>query len=166
MVAVTDFIIENGYFDIVTWIWIAIALVTYLYLFKQPAPYGRHTTKGWGPEIPSYIGWILMEAPSPLILALCFYVAPPPTSAIGSWILLGLWLIHYVHRTLIQPLTNPGGNKPMPLLICMSAIGFNIVNGYVNGRALTLYHHGNEWLTAPTTIIGLFIFVVGFFVNR
>lgn len=107
-----------------------------------------------------------MEAPSPLILVLCFYVAPPPTSSIGSWILLCLWLIHYVHRALIQPLTNPGGNKPMPLFICGSAICFNIVNGYVNGRGLTLQHYGNEWLTAPTTIIGLFIFVVGFVINR
>lgn len=40
--AVSDFIIDNGYFETVTWIWIAIAFFTYLYLFKQPAPYGRH----------------------------------------------------------------------------------------------------------------------------
>ena len=78
-------------------------------------------------------------------------------------------MVHYLHRSLIQPLTNPGGNKPIPLVICASAIGFNLVNGYVNGTGLTLFkdlHYGREWLTTPSTLIGLIIFALGFYINR
>lgn len=111
-----------------------------------------------------------MESPSPLLIALSFYLVPPPLSieAVGSWVLFALWAIHYTHRSLIQPLTNPGGKKPMPLLICGSAIFFNLVNGYVNGRGLTIFRDnlGRQWLTAPTTLIGLTIFAVGFYINR
>ena len=56
----------------------------------------------------------------------------------------------------------------MPLLICGSAIFFNLINGYVNGRGLCLNtgnYHG-DWLTRPTTIIGMIIFVAGFVINR
>ena len=56
----------------------------------------------------------------------------------------------------------------MPIVICGSAIFFNLVNGYVNGRGLTIFieHYGLEWLTSPTTIIGLTIFAIGFWINR
>jgi 3-oxo-5-alpha-steroid 4-dehydrogenase 1 len=57
----------------------------------------------------------------------------------------------------------------MPLVICFSAIFFNLVNAYVNGKGLTLYHqekYQSSWLYAPTTLIGLIIFVIGFVINR
>jgi hypothetical protein len=169
-IAESDFIIRNGYFETLIWAWIALGVFTFGYLFIQPAPYGRHATKEWGPMIPSWVGWILMEAPSPLLIAYCFYLAPPSMSfdAIGSWVLGGLWLIHYLHRALIQPLSNPGGNKPMPFFVSASAIFFNLVNGYVNGRGLTLFndHYGKAWLHQYSTGIGLTLFSIGFFINR
>jgi len=134
----TDFIIENGYFNTLIWSWIALGIFIYFYLFIQPAPYGRHQTKNWGPLIPSWLGWIIMEAFSPITLSLCVYVGQPSSKSIGLWILTGIWLFHYFHRTIVQPLSNPGGNKPMPAIICGSAIFFNLVNGYVNGRGLIL----------------------------
>jgi len=54
-----DVVIANGYFDTLVWAWIGLGLVTYFYLFIQPAPYGRHQTSGWGPVIPSWLGWII-----------------------------------------------------------------------------------------------------------
>jgi hypothetical protein len=165
-----DLIIDNGYFETFIWAWIALGLITFVYLFYQPAPYGRHTTNSWGPMIPSWVGWILMESPSPILIAFFLYLVTPPFDIdhIGVWILASLWIIHYIHRSLIQPLTNPGGNKPMPIIISLSAIFFNLMNGYINGRGLSVFgtHYGREWLTAPTTIIGLLIFAVGFVINR
>ena len=134
----TDYLIENDYFEPFIWAWIALGVVTFGYLFIQPAPYGRHQTKSWGPEIPSWLCWMLMEAPSPLLIMFFVYLGQPPVTAVGTWVLVAIWLIHYTHRTIIQPLTNPGGQKPMPVLICGSAIFFNLVNGYVNGRGLCL----------------------------
>ncbi len=37
-----DFIIDNGYFETLIWAWIGLGLITFAYLFIQPAPYGRH----------------------------------------------------------------------------------------------------------------------------
>jgi 3-oxo-5-alpha-steroid 4-dehydrogenase 1 len=57
----------------------------------------------------------------------------------------------------------------MPIIICFSAIFFNLVNGYVNGRGLSVFgtHYGiDTWLTAPSTLIGLVIFAIGFYINR
>jgi protein-S-isoprenylcysteine O-methyltransferase Ste14 len=164
----TDYIIDNGYFETFIWSWIALGVVTFFYLFIQPAPYGRHQTKKWGPEIPSWLCWILMEAPSPLLISFFVYLGQPTSKAIGTWVLTALWLFHYTHRTLIQPLTNPGGSKPMPVLICGSAIFFNLINGYVNGRGLALNapSYEIEWVTRPTTIIGLLVFAVGMYINR
>lgn len=163
-----DFIIENGYYVPLIWAWIALGSVTFIYLFYQPAPYGRHQTKGWGPEIPSWLGWIIMEAPSPIFLTIFLYTGNPPSSSIGTHVLYGIWLIHYIHRAFIQPLTNPGGHRPMPFIVCGSAVFFNFVNGYVNGRGLLLNSpfYGTDWLLRPTTIIGLIFFATGFVINR
>ena len=134
----TDYLIDNGYFELFIWAWIALGVITFFYLFIQPAPYGRHQTDSWGPEIPSWLGWIIMEAPSPILISLFVYLGQPSSKAVGTWVLTALWLLHYSHRTIFQPWSNPGGWKPMPLLICGSAIFFNLVNGYVNGRGLAL----------------------------
>jgi 3-oxo-5-alpha-steroid 4-dehydrogenase 1 len=109
-----------------------------------------------------------MESPSPILLTLFIYLGSPPKEAIGSWALWGVWVIHYFHRSLLQPLTNPGGKKPMPILICFSAIFFNLVNGYVNGRGLCLNagQYGADWLYRPSTIIGFLIFVLGYVINH
>jgi hypothetical protein len=47
----------------------ALAATTVIALFFVTAPYGRHTRKGWGPTIGERLGWIVMEAPAPLVFA-------------------------------------------------------------------------------------------------
>jgi 3-oxo-5-alpha-steroid 4-dehydrogenase 1 len=56
----------------------------------------------------------------------------------------------------------------MPVIICLSAIFFNLVNGYVNGRGMSLYadQYGSGWIYKPTTIIGLTLYIIGFIINR
>ena len=56
----------------------------------------------------------------------------------------------------------------MPILICFSAIFFNLVNGYINGRGLCLNagQYGGDWLYKPTTIIGFLIFALGYVINH
>jgi len=56
----------------------------------------------------------------------------------------------------------------MPVLICFSAIFFNLMNGYVNGRGLAMNaeHYHSDWLTRPTTLIGLLLFGCGMYINR
>jgi protein-S-isoprenylcysteine O-methyltransferase Ste14 len=160
--------VEARLYPLLLWAWYGVAAVSFVYLLVKPAPYGRHGRTGWGPEIPSWLGWILMEAPSPLVLGICFWLAPPPSEHPGAWVFFGLWQAHYLHRAFIQPLTNPGGHKPMPLAICASAIFFNLVNGYLNGRGLTVLGRAYDWswFADPRALAGLALFAVGFIVNR
>jgi steroid 5-alpha reductase family enzyme len=85
----------------------------------------------------------------------------------GGWVFLGLWTAHYVNRTFIYPLRNPGRAKPMPLSICGLAIFFNLVNAYLNGRSLTVFgpQYDWSWFVEPTTLLGLGLWALGVGIN-
>ena len=52
--------------------WFVLAAVVFFLLFFIAAPYGRHLRRGWGYTLGNKPGWVLMEAPAPIILAVCF----------------------------------------------------------------------------------------------
>ena len=56
----------------------------------------------------------------------------------------------------------------MPLQIVVSAIIFNLVNGYINGRYLFELSDGypNEWLTDLRFLLGASLFIIGYVINR
>lgn len=57
----------------------------------------------------------------------------------------------------------------MPLVITLSAIGFNLVNAGLNGYYLaevaTVEQYGPNWLSSPITLVGALLFVLGFWIN-
>ena len=63
----------DRWFEPVVWAWMGLATVPCLLLVFIDAPYGRHARPGWGPTLPSRIGWILMESPSVIGMALLFF---------------------------------------------------------------------------------------------
>src|SRR5688572_3271462 len=111
--------------------WIILSPVIFLVLLKVTAPYGRHTRKGWGPSISNTAGWILMEIVSPAVFA--FFFLKGGNNSTTNWVFFSMWMVHYVNRSLIFPLRIHDANKKMPLLICLFAIFFNSMNGYLNG---------------------------------
>ena len=52
--------------------WMAIGAAVFFLLLKVTAPYGRHASSKWGPQINNNLGWILMEAP--VMVLLMYYV--------------------------------------------------------------------------------------------
>lgn len=148
----------------ILYVWIIIAGITALTLTRITAPYGRHAT-GQGVMLPSWLGWILMEALSPIGMLVLFGYGD--NRGIATVIFLTLWLIHYAYRTLIYPLLRRSTGNPMPLLIALSGLCFNLVNGGTNG--LWLFDlgpdRGAEWLTDPRFLLGLLLFIVGLSIN-
>jgi 3-oxo-5-alpha-steroid 4-dehydrogenase 1 len=161
---VFDFNLEA--FETFIWCWMALAVLVFFTLFFISAPYGRHERKGWGPKIPSRVGWILMEAPSALIMALCFIVSEREQDFV-AWVFLLLWQIHYINRSFIFPFRCRTDGKTMPLAIAGMAILFNGVNAFTNGAFLFVLgdSYGLDWLTDPRFIIGLVLFGTGMFIN-
>lgn len=158
---------ERTFFDILLVSWFALALVMFITLLFVSAPYGRHTRRGWGPAINNKLGWIIMEAPAPIVFCV-FFVLGDNRITISILIFLALWLLHYIHRSFIYPFRLPSTANRMPLFIIASAILFNTVNGYLNGRYIFSFSagYGNEWLADPRFIAGLLLFLAGFVINR
>ncbi len=148
--------------------WIGIAAATFVLLLFVSAPYGRHARAGWGPSIPARLGWVLMESPSPLVLAGLFLAGPQGLAApaLATVALLALWEIHYLHRSFVYPfrLANP---RPVPVSVIAMGAAFNLVNAAFNGYWLFfLADYPASWLADPRFVAGALLFAAGFVVNR
>ena len=147
------------------WIWILLGFVTFLYLLYKKAPFGRHTRPGWGPTIPDAWGWVIMElALIPSFLIPILRSDRPVSSMIVF--MVGLFMFHYIHRSLIYPLSLKTKGKQMPLVIVFSAILFNSINGFFFGYWFAEFaDYPQEWKMDPKFIVGLSLFIIGAWIN-
>ncbi len=151
--------------EIGCWVMVGLAAATALALTFIVAPYGRHNRSGWGPQIPGKLGWVLMEAPS-LVGFLWFYLRGEHRAELVPLVLLGLWQLHYINRTIIYPLRTRPSGKTMPVFIAAMAFGFNIFNAWLNATWISaLGDYPVEWLTTPAFIIGALLMIGGFGLN-
>jgi len=147
--------------------WFVIAILIFILLFYVIAPYGRHIRKGWGPVLDNRLGWIIMEAVSPVLFAVCFMIGTN-LKTLTLIIFFGMWEAHYIHRAFIYPLSLQSPVKRMPVVVIALGIFFNAVNAYLNGRYIFTFSDGYfiAWLTDPRFITGLTLFIIGFVINR
>jgi protein-S-isoprenylcysteine O-methyltransferase Ste14 len=138
---------------------IAAAVVFPVLLFVN-APYGRYLRAGWGPTLPARAGWMIMEAPAVVVPVVAYARAGGAWGGDGAW-LLALWELHYVHRALVFPLRMRGAAATMrkPWLTVVMAVGFNVLNGWINGSALA------SWRADAWVVVGVLVFVVGLGIN-
>jgi protein-S-isoprenylcysteine O-methyltransferase Ste14 len=160
---------EAAFHSLLVYSWFGLAALVFLVLFFIVAPYGRHGRRGWGPQIPSTLGWILMEAPAPLgMLALYCLASAERRASPVLLAFLALWLVHYLHRAFIFPFRIRARGKLMPLVVAGMAVVFNLGNAYLNGR--WLFELGpaypTEWLWDPRFLAGAAMFAAGFAVNQ
>jgi len=147
--------------------WSILAVAVFVALFFVAAPYGRHVRTGWGYAVGNRLGWVIMEAPAPIIFAVCFLLGSHKNTAVAL-IFLGLWEAHYLHRAFIYPFGLRGTARHMPLSVVSFGFLFNVMNGYLNGRYISGFSGGypDSWLTDPRFIIGTVLFITGFVINR
>lgn len=157
--------IAMGWFETLLIIWSTIPLILFPILLKVRAPYGRHAKSGWGPMISNRWGWFWMELPALLVFPLLAVFGPTTKDAL-SWVLIGLWGLHYVNRAVIYPFRLRTKGKKMPLLIAVSAIFFNIVNGFVNGFYIGFVDGHSGKIPSLITGLGFIIFFAGFYINN
>jgi len=158
---------EQAFFNILLVAWFALAVIIFIALFFIVAPYGRHTRRSWGPQMGDKLGWIIMEAPSPLLFS-AFFVLGIQQISLTAIAFLILWEWHYVHRAFIYPFTRRAGASGMAVVVVSLGFLFNIGNAYLNGRYIFTLSGGyeNAWLLTPQFIIGAALFVAGFIINR
>ena len=142
-----------------------MAAITVVLLVFISAPYGRHTRSGWGPVMPARWAWILMESPAVLLYCTVFFLGDHRFELVPL-LLLGLWQVHYLHRTFIFPFRMRSSGKTVPLLIPALALFFNSLNAWINARWIShLSAYESSWLLDPRFLIGAGVFVVGLVIN-
>jgi len=153
-------------FNLIVYIWIAMAVVIFPFVLRITAPYGRHTTRQWGPLISNRIGWILMESPALLLFAGLFLFGSNVHTLV-TWMFFTVWMTHYINRTVIFPLRLRTKGKKMPLSIVLMAFSFNLVNGFINGYYLGSLATGYtlQWISNPRFIGGIILFLTGLTIN-
>jgi hypothetical protein len=154
-------------FNIVVYTWIGIAVVIFPVLLKVTAPYGRHAEGNWGPVIDNRQGWVIMELPALLVFTVFMLMGYNLSQGVVLVFFL-LWVVHYFHRSIIFPFRIKTKDKKMPVVIMLSAVFFNLVNGFVNGYWLGILSPGypDSWFSDPRFIIGALVFITGFGINQ
>jgi hypothetical protein len=144
---------------------LGLAGVVFLLLFYIPAPYGKFLRKGWGPSLRSKWAWMIMEAPSPILIV--FFFITSDQKSLAQMIFTCLWLSHYIHRTFVYPFTQSGSNKSYPIILACMAFIFNCFNGLINGYGVFhLMSYELPWLKSWQFIAGSVIFLTGFIINK
>ena len=142
-----------------------LAVLVFIVLFFVSAPYGKFHRKGWGHSIKAKWAWMIMESPSPILIALFFIISDK--RYLPQMIFVICWLSHYIYRTFVYPFRQSGREKPYPLILVFMALLFNCINGFLNGYGVFhLLDYSASWLLSWQFIIGFLIFLTGFIINK
>lgn len=155
--------------EVYSWLllaWASIAACVFIALQFLTAPYGRHARPGWGPTIHRTAGWVIMESPAVIVFLACFLVSGRRDPV--SLVFLLLWLLHYAWRAFIYPFRLRGGQLRMPLSVVAMAFGFNVMNGYLQGRGIFTFGpaRGVAWFADPRFMVGALLFLGGYALNQ
>ena len=151
---------------VVSWVLMAMGLLTFGILWWVSAPYGRFTREGWGPTLPSRRAWMLMESPS-AVGFLSVYLLGRHRLETVPLVLLAIWQSHYLHRAFVFPLRMREGGARMPWVVAGMGFFFNCLNAWLNaGWISDAGRYDITWLTGPRFVVGLALFAAGFVVNQ
>jgi protein-S-isoprenylcysteine O-methyltransferase Ste14 len=115
--------------------------------------------------MPARAGWILMELPAPISMALVYSRGENALQALPILFLV-LFQLHYFHRALVYPLLARGRNRRIALFTVVAAVLVNSLNGSLCGWAVAeVGDYGREWVRDPRFIVGIGLFVAGAAVN-
>ena len=159
------FSISWSIYQTILYSWIALAVLVFFLLLKVTAPYGRHSSSKWGPLVPNKWAWVIMELP--VLIVLWIFLLPVTLHlATASWIMISLFCFHYINRIFIFPFRLHTKGKKMPLVIVLSAVFFNVMNGFSLGYYFSHFaSYTNDWLFDPRFSIGIGLFLIGLFIN-
>lgn len=150
-----------------------LAAAVYIALFFLKAGYGYLSSANWGPKIGNRPAWVIMEAPS--FLLMLYYTVRFAASGADTgndrtvlFIMAGFFLLHYFQRSFIFPLLIKGKSK-MPVAIMAMGMVFNTINSYMIAAWLYEYApagtYAADWIYSPRFIIGTLLFLAGMLIN-
>lgn len=152
-------------YQAIIYTWIGIAVFIFFLLLRITAPYGRHSSANWGPQIDNRFGWFFMEFPALVVMSYVL-IRNMTTYSMAIGIMTGLYCLHYFNRSFIFPFRLHTKGKKMPVLIMASGIFFNLCNTFLLGYYFSNFAvNENDWLTDTRFIAGMLIFMLGAWIN-
>lgn len=162
----------NGIFDpivfsTVEYVMIALALIVFAALRYITPGYGMFYNPKWGPSVGNRLGWVIMEAPVFIAMAL-LWACSPRRAEVAPAVMASLFMLHYFQRSFIFPFLIKSTNR-MPLSIVLMGVVFNLVNAYLIGGWIFYLApqqaYTAEWLADPRFICGTIVFFAGMAIN-
>jgi len=145
----------------------AIAAIVFVALHFINAGYGIMYSRQWGPSVPNRIGWILMEAPVFVAMAL-LWACSSRRFETTPLIMLLLFELHYFQRSFIFPFLIKGKSR-MPLSIILMGVIFNTLNALMQGGWIFYVSAADRyplsWLWSWQFIAGTAVFFAGMAIN-
>ena len=155
---------ESTVFTIICLLWSLGAIPTLIAGLLKWDPVGRLGTNIRGMKMNAQWGWFVFELPALLTFPL-IYLASGNTYLIGN-VFLGLWLLHYGHRSLVWCWFIPKRDGTVSMPLCASSVSFNLVNGVLLGWFLAYgASYVEQWLTDPRFAVGVGLFFAGMALN-
>ena len=109
-----------------------------------------------------------MESPTLIIMSFFYFLygSKSCTSSLTNQILISLFVIHYINRSLIYPF-RMSQSASMPIGVLLIAWFYVIWNSFTQAIALTrvFQYQNQEWLYDVRFIIGILLFFFGFLSN-
>ena len=160
----------NTTYDTLLAIGFVFATLILLSSFKGTAKYGgRFGVKGKGVKLGPKVGWIVMELPGLMVFPVIFFMGDNAMQPVPLFF-LGVWLIHYANRALINPLlmrVQPGTQSSFDISVVFFGWVTLTLHGYFNAAYLSQLgdHFDTGWFGDPRFIAGLTIYAFGFTLN-
>ncbi|KAG2492220.1 hypothetical protein HYH03_009465 [Edaphochlamys debaryana] len=142
--------------------------------FKEAAPYGRHSEPSavakWGPQVHQRVGHMISDflpgIPGCLGVYLVYAYRSDFSQAAINWVLLSLWLLHYLYRGLLHPLIMPYSSRTVAVGITVAGLFPNVLFAYLIAAQLACTVYPSDWEKDPRFIIGVILYALGTGINR
>lgn len=141
---------------------------------KIVAPFGKHSSSGWGPTLHPGIAWFLFECPNLIVTLITYWFrlrsqqikGNAPVLTMASKILLYMYCGHYINRSIIYPCRIGKASQRVNLAVVSSAFAFCTINGYLQSHHYLVFHQYEEDAhKKPSFIIGFILFLSGVIIN-
>lgn len=149
--------------------WMTLGIAVFFVLFKVEAPFGKFSTEKWGIRIENRLGWLIMESSALLVFPLIIIFNRGSWGAMDllSWVVVGIWTLHYLHRSIVYPMRMYSRSRSFPLAVMFMALFYNMVDGWFLGYYYTHFYTALPYspLLLGRMIVGLVVFFSGMFIN-
>lgn len=144
-----------------------LAILTFFGQLCKPVKYGKHASGSGRCPVPSRIAFAISDGvPGIVIFTLTYFISGQNFGCHVNIVMYCLFIIHYIHRGIINPIVGRFSQKKVTLWIPVSAFIANVLYHYINADFIGSAFYCRGYYYDPRFIIGLILFITGFIINR